>query len=83
MLGLDTRVAFVRAMVLMTIDAENAIEQLDAVRGQAYSLGFESFAKSLTDVPVLFRDAKILADGWRCGFDDAVADQAICEAESS
>lgn len=82
MLGLDIRVAFARAMVQMTIDPEKGIEQLDGVFGQAYELGRESWGKSLSDVPMLFRDAKILADGWKRGFDDAVADQAIHDAES-
>lgn len=82
MIGLDTRVALARAMVLMTTDSEEAIEQLDAARGQAYLLGCESFARNLLDVPVLFRDAKILADGWQSGFEDSVVDQAIHDAES-
>lgn len=77
MRGLEVRVAFASAMVLMSIDEEAGVDKLGSVYGHAQSMGSKDFEMKCTEVPVLFRDEPILTQGWKQGFEEAVADKEI------
>ena len=81
MRGLEVRVAFASAIVLISIDKEAGNDQMESVFDLAQEVGAKDFEKNCTDVPVFFRDVPMLVQGWKKGFEYAAVDQAIYRME--
>ncbi|MFC6281185.1 hypothetical protein [Polaromonas aquatica] len=71
MRGLNTRVAYARAVVLAVIDDEKGAEAINDAFFDAEFVGYHDYCAGTFEVPAMIRDVPLLAHGWEYGQEKA------------